>query len=243
MSNVISMARFLNEKRANVNAAAEAAETQAAKKAAILKAADQAFTLGAMLKQPVDKVMEVAISAAALVSEQFDKEQRERESRYMPAYCDPDNEYRGVKYEATKDLDLAEIAKRVRADIKAAIVSGALPKGLKTSVRISRYSGGQSMTISVKGLPEGFKVYQPGYVRATKNFTDYGRRNESWYEGNGATAAYNDMIGKLKAIGDAYNRDNSDIMVDYFDVNFYLHVDLDWKFEDEIRAREAVDLA
>ena len=32
------------------------------------------------------------------------------------------------------------------------------------------------------------------------------------------------MTGKIRRIADAYNYDNSDIMTDYFDRNFYLHV-------------------
>lgn len=50
----------------------------------------------------------------------------------------------GSKYEETKDLDIAEVAKLVRKDLAA------LKLPVKPSVRISRYSGGQSLDVSVK---------------------------------------------------------------------------------------------
>ena len=47
----------------------------------------------------------------------------------------------GPKYELTKDLDVAEIAKLLRKDIK-----GRFPS-IKSSVRIDRYSMGQSINV------------------------------------------------------------------------------------------------
>ena len=47
----------------------------------------------------------------------------------------------GAKYWETRDLDIAEIAKFVRADIKTAVSAGALPKG-RYSVRVSRAARG-----------------------------------------------------------------------------------------------------
>jgi len=60
--------------------------------------------------------------------------------------------YRGAKYE--DGLDVAEIAKRVRADIKAARKFGELdlPVTAKVSVRIDRYSLGCSLHVHVSGL-------------------------------------------------------------------------------------------
>jgi hypothetical protein len=50
----------------------------------------------------------------------------------------------GSKYEETKDLDIAEVAKLVRKDLAA------LKLPVKPSVRISRYSGGQSLDVHLK---------------------------------------------------------------------------------------------
>ncbi len=49
--------------------------------------------------------------------------------------------------------DLAATAKLIRADIAAAVAGGALPAGLKVSVRISRYSMGQSLRVDVTSAP------------------------------------------------------------------------------------------
>jgi hypothetical protein len=54
----------------------------------------------------------------------------------------------GTKYEQTKDLDIAQIAKLVRQDIAAEVKAGLLPK-VKYSVRISRYSMGQSLDVTI----------------------------------------------------------------------------------------------
>ena len=61
----------------------------------------------------------------------------------------------GSKY--TAGLDIAQIARLVRIDIKAAIADGALPVG-KYSVRVSRYSIGQSLNLTAT---------VPGVTRAT----------------------------------------------------------------------------
>lgn len=54
----------------------------------------------------------------------------------------------GSRYEETKDLDLTEIAKLVRKDLKELFSN--LPQA-KASVRVQRYAGGQSLNIEVSG--------------------------------------------------------------------------------------------
>jgi hypothetical protein len=61
----------------------------------------------------------------------------------------------GKKYEA--GLDVTEIAKRMRADIKQAIADGEIPEGVKARVRTPRFAGGQSIDIRVTSIP--FMVY------------------------------------------------------------------------------------
>ncbi len=56
------------------------------------------------------------------------------EKKPVCAYDDPANEMRGSKYDATRDLDIKEVAKLVRADIKQAIKSGRLPKDTQNRV-------------------------------------------------------------------------------------------------------------
>jgi hypothetical protein len=92
----------------------------------------------------------------------------------------------GTKYETTKDLDVAEIAKLVRKDLKQAY-----PK-YKFSVRIDRYSMGQSL----------------GVVASNSGLSTH-------------SDAANELERKIKEIVDAYNFDDSDSMSDYFHVAFY----------------------
>ena len=111
----------------------------------------------------------------------------------------------GSKCAQTKELNIVQIATLVRADIKA--LSSELPKGLKASVRVKKYSGGQAIDVTVTALPMGFVECRP-----------------EWAPGEG-TGRYSEetkqVIGSLKSILDAYNFDGSHIQSDYFHVRFY----------------------
>jgi hypothetical protein len=125
----------------------------------------------------------------------------------------------GAKYNT--DLDIKEIAKLVRKDIKAAVKAGSLPKEMKVSVRVKRYSGGQSLNLNVKSFPGGF--LNPAYVKAVKVnphlcYTEYPPR---YY------LHVSRALTTLDNLANAYNYNNSDTMVDYFDVNYYVSVNVD----------------
>ncbi len=118
----------------------------------------------------------------------------------------------GSKYD--KDMDIAETAKRVRADIKAGF------PGVKVSVKISRYAGGRSMTLRVTGLPKGMYPLNPQrVVFEAQSPNAYPPDNMPRY-----TAAASKLLSDLSAVVDAYRRDQSDIQTDYFSVNFYSDV-------------------
>lgn len=141
----------------------------------------------------------------------------------------------GAKYEQVKHLSTTEIAKLIRADIKLArkvetklgtaagadiaIVDGlaalaSMPKTIKVSVRSEYFSGGSSIDVRVYNLPE--KGW--GYVHE-----EYPRPH--WTPGAELSA----ILDALAEIHRAYNYNGSDAMVDYFDVNYYGHVDVDWR--------------
>jgi hypothetical protein len=111
--------------------------------------------------------------------------------------------YIGSKFE--KGQDLKDVAKKVRADLKAAF-----GKGWKFGVRISRYSMGQSLSVDVKEAPVQF-------VELIDQADEYGR---DWQ----ALDTWKETEDKIAGIVEAYNRDDSDSMTDYFDVDFYKHV-------------------
>lgn len=119
-----------------------------------------------------------------------------------------------LKTDGVNQHDAADIAKRIRQDIKAM-----LPPGFKPSmftVRSSKYSMGQSIKIGVKEVPEGFRLFES---EATED--QYGDKR---YPMTRDALA---LLKALKAIGNAYRYDNSDSQTDYFDTNFYFDAGYD----------------
>jgi hypothetical protein len=60
----------------------------------------------------------------------------------------------GKNFWETKDLDVADIAKRVRKDIKEAVSQGRLSDKARYSVRIRRFSGGQAIDLKATDVPD-----------------------------------------------------------------------------------------
>lgn len=125
--------------------------------------------------------------------------------------------YSGIKSHATEDLDIAELAKLVRQDLKAALAAGELPRG-KYRVRISRYSMGQEMAISLADTGKSWCI-----AKACHAYQD---RAPSAAYADGFTTEYHQVVEKLEAIANAYNYDKSDSQTDYFDCNFHLTVEI-----------------
>jgi len=97
----------------------------------------------------------------------------------------------GSRYEETRTLDIREIAKLVRAEVKAAFPDK------KTSIRIERYAGGQSLHVRMIDC-------DPAFVSA---------------EGRSART-------ELNRIAQQYNFDFSDVEQDYFHVRFFVEVEV-----------------
>jgi len=126
----------------------------------------------------------------------------------------------------------AELAKAMRADIKAAIKNGTLPGGMRNySVRVDNFSGGRSINITTKGLT-GLAQGCPGYRRGTQTtYADGGFSAVAcghWECENGRGHVVKVLTDEgarieaiLQAIHRSYNYDASEAQVDYFDVNFY----------------------
>ena len=115
--------------------------------------------------------------------------------------------------------DLKDIARQVRAEIKQAKKAKEIEAGVKVSVRISRYSMGQSLTVTVTAAP--FKVVNPEHA-------EYRIANpHDWFAaGNGRSCPHlrttraQKTLDVLDGIVGQYYVNNSDHQVDYYRVNF-----------------------
>lgn len=118
--------------------------------------------------------------------------------------------------------DAAVIARETRKHIKEAVRWGALPAEYTYSVNTSKFSMGQSIRIGVSGMPDSkhYVEREPGFAY-------------------GASAHSREVHEVLEMIGNQWNVDDSDSQTDYFDVTYYLHVDIDsehmTRFRDEQR--------
>lgn len=134
-------------------------------------------------------------------------------------------------------LPLKEIAVRVRADIKAAIKAGKLP-AFKVSVRTDYYSMGCSLDVVVKAVPAGYLVANAAHVawEMENPHSYFGAAPEAARSNINAQAAKD--LATLDAIVRAYHRDDSDMMTDYYSVNFAKRV----SFASELRRDQESEL-
>jgi hypothetical protein len=111
-------------------------------------------------------------------------------------------------------LDITEIAKRVRADIRAAQGNGSLPANLEVSVTTSRYSMGRSLQVNVTSVD--VPVVNPEWVRLGRS---------SYYDNaadqrNRLNEAGETILANIDTIVRRYHEDRSDFQADIYDVNF-----------------------
>lgn len=175
----------------------------------------------------------------------------------------------GYKYEEGDRLTTAEIAKLVRKDIKQAVAEGLLPERWTYSVRSDSFAGGTSLDIRVKGCADAWMPC-PGYKVGSKREGTDGSWSATgcsnpWCKAGGVHrdkpgAQEHDVLTEeaqaakmtLERIHGAYNHDGSDAMTDYYDVNYYGHVEFQsessarWEAEEKARKaarRTALDQA
>jgi hypothetical protein len=110
--------------------------------------------------------------------------------------------------------DTAQIAARIREDVKAAVKAGELPRA-KYSVTTDKYSMGSSITVVASGLP--FPVLNPDafVVIDDANWTVLDSRYKTRF-----TDRALEVEKKLEAIVDAYHWDRSDPMSDIYNERF-----------------------
>ena len=140
--------------------------------------------------------------------------------------CEVNENSTGTKYAATKDMDIKDIAKLVRSDIKASIKAGQIPAG-KYGVKISRYSMGQSMDVTITDVDIQIYNVEKVYAEERRENTD----GMSWYSEEGRA-----VLKTVQGILDAYNFDKSKMIEDYHHQKFYGNVTYDSCFTNYMRA-------
>lgn len=123
-----------------------------------------------------------------------------------------------------RGLDIAEIAKLVRKDLKAEF-----GKDNKFSVRIKRFSGGQSLDVTCRKANDDLcYTYEELCEKANFEWLQYDNPDlhkhldKKYKEVQFLT---DETVKKIKSIVDNYNYDESDSYTDYYDVGFYGFVD------------------
>ena len=124
----------------------------------------------------------------------------------------------GNKYQEVKSLSVVDIAKLVRKDLKQF-------NDCKFSVTSDR----NTISIYLKDSPlNRLEIYDQS-------------QELGW--GGKVISIEKDLRKKVKEILDQYNYNNSEIMTDYFDVNFYsyfyLDSNLENKYKDQLLSKEA----
>lgn len=137
--------------------------------------------------------------------------------------------FEGSKYQETKELDITALAKRIRQDIAHASRATnhtlrTLPKDLKVSVRISRYSMGQSIDVFVKKC--SFQIENPMRVRHQHRFPHAAQLSPLAHPR--LTAEAEAVLKRLEDIALAYQWDESDPQADLYNSRFHLRLEFDW---------------
>lgn len=116
------------------------------------------------------------------------------------------------------DLPAKEIAKQIRKDLKIAFW-----KSFKFSVTTN--SGACCSAINIAILSWNIQLYTKDYIEAKKQWdwlvcTELNKENKMF------TKEWKRFIENVEKIHSRYNHDNSDVMTDYFDVNYYWTVEV-----------------
>lgn len=146
----------------------------------------------------------------------------EKPARKAPVCCGPTyTTTKGERFDP--DRDLRDVAKLVRQDINAAVAAGHLPRGTKCSVRIERYSMGQTLHVRVTACP--IMVVNPVYVRWQRDnphaiMTEAPPSARDRFSPEGRH-----VLHTLECIVESYNRRvTSDQPDDYSNVRFYTDI-------------------
>ena len=121
-------------------------------------------------------------------------------------------------------LDATEVAARVRAELKRAQAANYLPAGVTFSVTRDKYSGGQSVNVVVRGIPDSDRL-------------DPVEKNQ-WNEPIECPEAL-ELVNRVDSITNAWNRQDTDSSSDYYNVAYSSRVSIETDRGREFREAEA----
>lgn len=128
------------------------------------------------------------------------------------------NGWAGERYEETKNLSTAQVAKLIRKELLAAY-----GKKCSISVRTDNYAGGSSIRVRLSKF--AICPFTEGWLALRKDNANTYPQPERY------VPEVKEMLAHMEAIGNAYRYSDSDGMIDYFSTNFYYDAGLDWEEE------------
>jgi hypothetical protein len=117
--------------------------------------------------------------------------------------------------------DVTQVAKDVRTDLKAATAAGYLPADVTFGVTVLKYSGGQSLRVSIRGMADS-DIYENDPV--------------TWGD-HRYSRSTNLLRRRVEGIAEAYTKDTTDTGTDYFNCMYYAHVAIEDESGSTYRAR------
>lgn len=124
--------------------------------------------------------------------------------------------WQGTKYESTRSMSNAQVAKLIRADIQDAIDKGLLPP-MDVSVVVKASRTSSSILVRINRIDAGVQVLNPEWVKAIEggmSRSDARELGEYTRDGQG-------ILESVRAIYNRFNLDNSDSQTDYYNVRYY----------------------
>jgi hypothetical protein len=140
-----------------------------------------------------------------------------------PTVTDPEGRYPvvvGPRFDSDPRRSAAQGARLLRSDVKAAQAAAALPPPAVFSVRSDSHSGGQSVSVEIRNLPDR---------EILDDHPDYPRR---------LNRQARELERAVRRMANAYNRDASGRASDFYDVHYYAYVSIET--EADRRTRETL---
>ena len=127
----------------------------------------------------------------------------------------------GSKYQNHKDFSTKDIARLVRQEVRKTYPA---KMGYKISVQYDSFANWSSIDIRVKGVP--FQLYNKEYavLAMAGRWEEIQDKRLGEYTQEGER-----FIKTLEKIAGQYNYSDCDGMIDYFDVNYWSSVVIDWE--------------